>query len=277
MTRSFCDVQATEDPCSFRIVANDDVCVGPPGNVFLFGGVGMAAAIVAMQRVTGRTPIYAAAQFLSYARRDTVLDIAVALPVAGRNISQATAVARIGGDVIFSVLGAFGDRDGQPDHQWIVMPTMPTPDACVTWPIWPKQGAGLNARLELRLEVGGGGTHPRDGRVDPDGRLRLWIRTVDDLPVDAAMLAVFADFIPAAAAAALGTVGGGNSLDNSLRLRAIVPTRWVLCDMKMTAVSRGFGHGEVRLFAEDGTLMATAGQSLILRGFVPDPSQATGG
>ena len=58
---------------------------------------------------------------------------------------------------------------------------------------------------------------------------------------------------------------GGNSLDNTLRIRRIVPTDWVLCDIRISGVHGGFAHGAMSLFAQDGELMATASQSMILR------------
>ena len=62
-----------------------------------------------------------------------------------------------------------------------------------------------------------------------------------------------------------GIQGGGNSLDNTLRIARLVPTEWVLLDIRVHAVERGFGHGLVHMFAEDGTLLATASQSCIVR------------
>ena len=53
--------------------------------------------------------------------------------------------------------------------------------------------------------------------------------------------------------------------ERHLPICSIVPTRWVLCDIQLSAAQRGFVHGHLRLFAEDGTLMATASQSLVLR------------
>ena len=44
-----------------------------------------------------------------------------------------------------------------------------------------------------------------------------------------------------------------------------VPTEWVLLDIRIHAVAHGFGHGAVHLWAEDGTLLATASQSTIIR------------
>jgi hypothetical protein len=39
----------------------------------------------------------------------------------------------------------------------------------------------------------------------------------------------------------------------------------VLLDIRVDVVSNGFGHGQVHLWAEDGTLMATASQSALIR------------
>ncbi|HTE80601.1 MAG TPA: hypothetical protein VK634_07925, partial [Reyranella sp.] len=82
---------------------------------------------------------------------------------------------------------------------------------------------------------------------------------------DSSMLAVMADFVPSGIGNALGQNAGGNSLDNTLRIRRIVPTEWVLCDIRILGVHGGFGHGAMYLFAQDGELMATASQSLIVR------------
>jgi acyl-CoA thioesterase len=39
----------------------------------------------------------------------------------------------------------------------------------------------------------------------------------------------------------------------------------VLLEIEVDGVHSGFGHGKVHLWAEDGTLMATASQSSIVR------------
>jgi len=44
-----------------------------------------------------------------------------------------------------------------------------------------------------------------------------------------------------------------------------VPTEWVLLDIRVDLIANGFGHGVVHLWAEDGTLLATASQSTIVR------------
>jgi acyl-CoA thioesterase len=81
-----------------------------------------------------------------------------------------------------------------------------------------------------------------------------------------ASLAILGDYVPFGISQALGLAGGGNSsLDNTLRVYRLVPTEWVLLDIRIDAVARGFGHGVVHIWAEDGTLLATASQSTIVR------------
>ena len=266
MTSPFVAIEDTEDPAVFRLPITDQVCVGPPGNVFMFGGVGLAAAIIAAERVTGRSAIWSSAQFLSYARIGAALEFAVEVLTTGRNITQARIVARDGGKQILAVNAALGDRENTPDGQWIAPPPdMPPPEDCVARQLWPVQDAALMDRLDVRMAPGRYGARPRDGTPSEDGRMVLWMRPKEDAPIDASMLAVFADFVPSGLASAFGRRGGGNSLDNTLRVARIVPTQWVLCDVRISAAARGFGHGAIHMFAEDGTMIGSGSQSAILR------------
>ena len=101
--------------------------------------------------------------------------------------------------------------------------------------------------------------------ISEDGRLVLWMRPKDGAPIDSGMLAIFADHVPSGIGNALGMNAGGNSLDNTIRFRRIVPTEWVLCEIQIHSVHAGFGHGAMRLYAQNGELMATASQSVIVR------------
>ena len=58
-----------------------------------------------------------------------------------------------------------------------------------------------------------------------------------------ASLAILGDYVPFGIGQALGRLGGGNSLDNTLRVYRLVPTEWVLLDIRIHAVAHGFGHG----------------------------------
>jgi acyl-CoA thioesterase len=119
-------------------------------------------------------------------------------------------------------------------------------------------------RLDLRLAS----ARPLDelpGEGMPHGRSALWARLPEVLEVSPASLAILGDYVPFGIGQALGARAGGNSLDNTLRVVRVVPTEWLLLDIRVHAVANGFGHGVVHLWAEDGTLAATASQSTIVR------------
>ena len=267
MSALFFDLRATHNPHRWFLPLTDEVCVGPPDNLFMYGGIGLASAIAAMERTCGRPVIWATAQYLSYARPPSILDIDVWVPAAGKYNSQARVTGHVGDKEIFTVNAALGSRESPISHQWVTAPDMPPPEACEPSKLWPDQGTNLNARLEVRMAKGLYGEGPRDGSLSADGRLVMWLRARDGATVDASLLAIFADYVPSGVGAALGRPGGGNSLDNTLRIRRIVPTEWVLCDIHIQGIHGGFAHGDMRLFAQDGELMAMASQSVIVRTF----------
>ena len=102
--------------------------------------------------------------------------------------------------------------------------------------------------------------------MSDDGHVIMWVRPLNpETEIDSGVLAVIADYIPSAIGHAIGRDAGGNSLDNTVRFRKVVPTRWVLCDIQIQGIHGGFVQGQMQLFSENGELMATASQSLILR------------
>lgn len=260
----FFDLRSTHNTHRWFMPLTPEVCVGPPDNQFMFGGVGLAAAIESMERTCERPVVWATAQYLSYARPGSVVDLDVWVPAHGHNISQARVIGHVGDKEIFTVNAALGTRPMELSHQWARAPEVPAPADCPPTPHWRGQGENLHSRIEVRVAKGRYGIAPDEG-LNEDGRLVLWIRPKGDLPIGRGMLAVMADFVPSGFANALGRGGGGNSLDNTIRYRQLVPTEWVLCDIQIHAVHAGFGHGSMHLFSESGELMATASQSVILR------------
>ena len=79
----------------------------------MFGGVGMAAAIGALERTCGRPVIWATAQYLSYARPPTVVDLDVCVPAAGKHTSQARVISHVGDKEILTVNAALGGRPSE--------------------------------------------------------------------------------------------------------------------------------------------------------------------
>lgn len=256
----------------FLLDVTPQLCVGHPDNLFMFGGVGMAAGLAAIEAVTGRPTVWAAAQYLSYARPDQRLTLDVQVPVSGKYNSQARVVVRGGDGEVLTVNAALGSRPDAPEAQWAQLPDVPPPEACPVMDYdWVRRPDDLNASFEKRIAAGRFGAARVEGSRSADGIARMWVRPHDPaLPIDRIVLAVMADFLPSGVGNALGTAAGGNSLDNTIRFaREIpnsgVPTEWVLADLRIHAVSQGFAHGRMHLFARNGDLLATASQSMILR------------
>ncbi len=253
------------DPRQFSLDVTPQLCVGHPDSLFLFGGAGMAAGLAAIEAATGRPTVWAAAQYLSYARPDTRLTLDVAVPVSGKYTSQARVVVRAGDNEILTVNAALGARPDAPEAQWAVMPEVPSPADCPVMDYnWVRRPDDINASFEKRVAAGRFGAAQGQGGPSPDGVARLWVRPRAGA-IDRIALAVMADFLPSGIGNALGTAAGGNSLDNTIRFAGIVPTEWVLADIRIHAASQGFVHGRVHLFAQGGELLATASQSMILR------------
>jgi acyl-CoA thioesterase len=260
-TRSFLGLQQSHNPYRWSLEVTK--AISTSGN-FMFGGSGLGAAISALEGTSGRQTVWATAQYLSYAKPGEVLDIDVTLAVEGHQMTQARAVCHVGNREILTVNAALGDRPLEMHGQWERMPLVPPPDECPERDHRIPADGSIHDGLEQRM-VKGRPFESMDG-VQGDGQTLMWARIPAVIEgVDAATLAVLGDFVPMGVGQALGVRGGGNSLDNTLRVVHLVPTEWVLLDIRVHAVNRGFGHGLVHMFAEDGTLLATASQSCIVR------------
>ena len=260
-------LQPTADPLRFQLRVTPQICVGHPDSLFMFGGAGLATGLAAIETATGRPTVWAAAQYLSYARPDALLDIEVLVPVSGKYTSQGRVIIRNGDTEILTVNAALGARPEQPEAQWAAMPEVPAPADCPRMEYdWVRRPDDLNASFEKRVAAGRFGAARNEGGPSVDGVARLWVRPSDPAQtVDRIMLAVIADFLPSGIGSAMGSAAGGNSLDNTIRFAKAAATEWVLADIRIHAASQGFVHGRVHLFAQDGALLATASQSVILR------------
>ena len=260
-SRTFLGLQQSHNPFRWSMEVTPSVVTS---GQFLFGGAGLGAAISAMEGTSTRDLVWATAQYLSYAKPGEVMDIDVTVAVEGHQITQARAVCHVGHREILTVNAALGDRPMDVAGQWERMPDVPGPDDGVPRTHRLPVDGTINERMEQRL-VKGRPLELLDG-TPGDGQTLMWVRIPDVIDgVDAAAVAILGDFVPMAVGQALGVRGGGNSLDNTLRVVHLVPTEWVLLDIRVHAVERGFGHGLVHMFAQDGTLLATASQSCIVR------------
>lgn len=250
-TRAWLGLAPTHNPMRWYLPVVPGISTGAG---FLFGGCGLGAGISALEGTTGRPVVWATAQYLSYARPGTVMDIDVTVAAEGRNTTQARAVGMVAGTEILTINAALGERPLGVTDQWAVRPDVPDPDRCE-----PRerrfQGDSIMDRLDQRWAL-------RDGT---NGRCAVWTRMPELLEMSAPALAVLGDYVPMGIHETLDGVAMANSLDNTLRVGQVVPTEWVLADISVDLVAKGFGHGRVNLWAEDGTLLATASQSTLIR------------
>ncbi len=131
--RTFLGLQPSHNPYRWHLPVTPGISTG---SGFLFGGSGLGAAIEAMEGTTGRPVVWATAQYLSYARPGTVMDIDVTVAVEGHQITQARAVGHVGNVEILTVNAALGVRPLEAGGQWAEMPKgLPAPDDCPARPL----------------------------------------------------------------------------------------------------------------------------------------------
>lgn len=232
------------------------------GRGSLFGGVGLAAGIVALEHATNKPVIWATGQYLSLTRLNERLDLEVLLPAIGRNVVQGRVVGHVGDREVITVIGAAGSRPSAAEGCWERFPAPPPPEDCPPIP-HHHDAESVHEHFELRLARGCFG-FSGFGTPTDDGRSQLWVR-MPRVEHDAGALAIIADFMPSVVGNAMGRIMHCTSLDNTIRFGRLEPTRWVLCDNRMEYAGNGFGHGTVHLWSESGTLLATASQSMIVR------------
>jgi acyl-CoA thioesterase-2 len=260
--REFLGLRPTHNPHRWVLPVERGICVRHAG--FLFGGCGLGAAVTALEAVTGRQLVWATAQYLSYARPPEILDLDVTIPISGRHSSQARATGHVGDREIFTVNASLGRRPLDVQGEWAMRPDVPPPEACPVAPPVDGTAGTIHSRVELRVAHGRYGAD-EGGTPSDDGHSALWVRIPEGLETSAAALAIIADWMPSGISHALGRWAGGNSLDNTIRIVDVVPSQWILCDIRVLAIRHGFGHGLIHLWSERGPLLATGSQSFIVR------------
>ncbi len=270
-THQFLGLEATHNPHRWYLPVVAGISTSQP---FLFGGCALGAAIEAMERTTGRPTVWATGQYLSYAHPPEIMDIDVIVATQGHRITQARAVGHVGDREIVTVNAALGARPSDEAGTWPAFPDVPPPEDCRPRERRFHDEDSLFTRIDTRAAVARDWDE-LDGTPSTDGRSALWARIPDLSEMSAGALAILGDHVPFGISQALGMIGGGNSLDNTLRIVELVPTEWVLLDIRIDAVANGFGTGTVFLWSSEGTLLATASQSTIVRHWTPPEDDTT--
>jgi acyl-CoA thioesterase len=225
----------------------------------LYGGTAIAASVVAMEAATQRGVLWLTTQFVATSRMGDVIECTTDVLAAGRNVTQVQTLGRSGDKVLFVSIGSTATpRDGGLEGQFESMPAVTPPED--TGPMAFGFGRsddfrGFTEQIEYRM------AGPRAAEDGPTPLL-LWSRLIGERPLTAAGIAFMADMIPGAIARTAGKVGGGASLDNSLRFgRVPEGEQWILLELRGQLAVGSHAHGSVRVWTRDGALLAVGSQS----------------
>lgn len=235
-------------------------CTGG-GRGSLFGGVGLAAGIAAMETVAGKQPVWATGQYLATLFPPDVLQLDVSLPAVGRSVTQSRVIGTADGREVITVLGAVGERVEEVRGVWDVMPDAASPEDCADVER-SVDVESIHNHVEVRIARGMFG-FTGAGEPSGDNRTLLWVR-MREVRHDAAALAIMADYSPSSLGNAAGRVLSVSSLDNTIRFADLSGHEggWILCDNRIEFAGNGFAHGSCLMWAEDGVLLAMASQSM---------------
>lgn len=227
----------------------------------LYGGTGLAVAVAAMEAATDRDALWASTQFVSQPMMGSTIDWTVETLALGKRAAQLSVRATCDGAVAFTAIGSTGIavEDGL-TGQYAPMPRVSDPDGAPPR-VQAMPGASFPDSWTLLIEM-------RQAEVlDEDGpSVAMWTRFRDGTPFTPAAIGFIADFVPLGVARAAGKMGAGSSLDNTMRFRGgVVEADWVLLELRGDFARDGFGHGTVRVWTRDGTLLATGSQSASMR------------
>ena len=219
----------------------------------LYGGTGIAVSVATMEAETARDALWSTVQFVGTADIGERVDCQVDVLASGRRTSQVRVTGTVGDRIVFITLGATGaHRENHVDVQVGTMPDVPGPDEAEPWGArWrdievPRTGWLLIAEMR-QVEVG-------------EDQYAVWGR-MQDHPQSRASMSFLADMVPSSVARAAGHMGGGTSLDNSMRFGHFTETEWVLLDFDPWFAAGGYLHGGARVWAEDGSLLGYASQT----------------
>ncbi len=229
---------------------------------FLYGGSGLAACAVAAEFATGRPLVWITTQYVANAHPGDELVFDVDVVVEGRATSQTHVHGRVGDRTVLHATTAHNVRPAGELVWWGAPPDVSPPEASTEWAMTTAT-PGLD---ESFVKLMARRVPPESAALIGDGRLAMWIR-VDGWPIGSpASQGFVADIVPAAVSMGLQRSPGGTSLDNTIRVVVAEPTDdWVLLDIEAEGFHHSIGHGRVRLWRRDGTLIGIGSQSAIIR------------
>lgn len=239
-----------DDPSVFDFHIGKYACVGLPERQYLMGGCGLGAGIYAMEQAVGSPVLWASVQFVGTSLIGNDCTIKTEILHNGRRSAHARATIFENDRPVHIISGSHARISRPETETYLTMPDVAKPEDCgprqVTDHPLPNVD-NLMSKIEIRQAE----------RYDDKGLGYLWLRATDGLTMSAPLLAIFADYMPAAHPSS----DHCTSLDNVLRIHKLVESEWVLAECQVSEHRNGHFHGSVNMFAEDGTLLATGNQT----------------
>lgn len=236
----------------------------------LFGGVGLAVALLAMAEEASKPAAWITAQFAARTTPGDRLDLRAEFPAVGRSVSQGRVIGRVDGVETMSGIGAVGQRREEHRATWATMPDALSPDDSIQVE-HPPNAFGLEAPTDsIHRHVDARMAHGMFGFIgigspSGDNRSLIWTR-MPGVGLDPASLAIMSDYSPSVVGNGLGEVVNCSSLDNTIRLAAPIEDgagdEWVLLENQVDHVGNGFAHTSCRMWSTDGQLLALASQTV---------------
>jgi acyl-CoA thioesterase-2 len=254
-------LRATADPSRWQFELTPRVLT-PAGA--LHGGAALAAAVEALEVTIGRPLVWATAQYLTHAGPTGRLTVEVTVEVDGKQTTQARARLVYDDSEILLAVASLGTRDFPATGRWVDPPDVARPHDAMARPPSPPGVESLLDHYDIRIATGRA-RDELDGSPG-SGRSAIWCR----LPggrrlVGAGDIALIGDLLMLGLSDAVGRPSTANSLDHTIRVVERAATEWVLVDVNVDAVVGGYAHAGARLWSDDGVLLGTATQSLVLR------------
>lgn len=192
--------------------------------------------------------------------------IAVTLERAGRTASFASARVRQGDRLIVLALGAFLEERDAPSFTDATPPEVPPPELCPDLAGLSPVEIEMRHRYESRWAIG---ALPGDGQAR-DALAGGWIRLAEPRPLDASLLAAYADAWMPPVFLRLTELNAVPTIDLTVHFRANLPSPDVADDDFVLTVFRtrvlvgGFLEEDGEIWSRSGVLLAQSRQLAVL-------------
>jgi acyl-CoA thioesterase len=228
----------------------------------LFGGTAIAASTTCMEAATNAPAVWITTQYVSTARVGSVITLDTDVVARGKRINQVHVTGHVEGELMFTSIGSTAlPREGGLEGQFVDMPMVDGPDGADGFfpgPPGMRDSKMFSRVAEFRA------VELADAEKRTKGSFVLWARIPGHVATPATM-GYLADMSPTAVARGAGKMGGGTSLDNSMRFGPDPTDEWVLMEMHGHLAVGGYGHSSIHMWSPDGVLLGYGGQTSNIR------------